>query len=164
MQRLFADNVGTRIVDWVATTLLDGPVSRTIIDGIAASPFAHLFLDAVSGAAAVVGPIETNMLVRVSPATQSLHLNSTGTHNAVMLSLLTLSSHSSKSSTLPVQEVQTYVGSRLRGATPEEALQEAEAAGSNLSGLDQGLSPPPAGSGRRLQDVSTDPSAAACMH
>ena len=65
LQRLFADNIGTRVVNRIATTLLNGPVSRTIINGIAASPFAYLFLDAVSGAAAVVGPIETNMLVRV---------------------------------------------------------------------------------------------------
>ena len=65
-------------------------------------------------------------------------------------------SDSSKSNASPVQEVQTFLGARLRGATPEEALQQAEAAGSNLNGLDQGLSPSSAGRGRRLQDVSGD--------
>ena len=72
--------------------------------------------------------------------------------------------NSSKSNALPIQEVQTFLGARLRGATPGEALQQAEAAGSNLNGLDQGLSPPSAGSGRRLQDVSTQFSATACTH
>ena len=75
LQRLFADNIGSRIVNGIATMLLNGPVSRTIINGIAASPFAHLFLDGVSGAAAVVGPIETNMLVRVSSTTRELLLH-----------------------------------------------------------------------------------------
>ena len=65
---------------------------------------------------------------------------------------------------MPVQEVQTFLGARLRGATPGEALQEAETAGSNLNGLDQGLSSPSAGSGRRLQDVSADLLTTACAH
>ena len=97
LQRLFADNIGSRVVSGIATMLLNGPVSRTIINGIAASPFAHLFLDAVSGAAAVVGPIETNMLVCIFlrslglSRTVGLTLSSTGTHMKTPLDVHTLS-------------------------------------------------------------------------
>ena len=42
------------------------------------------------------------------------------------------------------QRLEAYVGARLSGETPEEALAEARAAGASLPGLDAGLAPAPA--------------------
>ena len=75
LQRSFADNVGTRIVDSIAARLLDRPRNRAVIEGINDIPVLGPILDAVSAVAGVGGPLESSVLVSsaVHPPTRPTH-------------------------------------------------------------------------------------------